>query len=113
MFNNIDELCYYAIDNYVLCYYITMIMINAVAVSDTAYESQWYRMTRADQVIVEMIIRRAQRPYEIKGLGVFVCSLETYIRVNQGEFQQSSGMCATRCDCLFVVFLPSLLAMAL
>lgn len=74
---------YYLIDNYVLCYFITIIMINAVRISDTAYESTWYQMQPVDQVIIEMIIRRGQRPYEIKGLGVFVCSLETYLRVSQ------------------------------
>lgn len=58
-------------------------MINAVTISDTAYESTWYQMQPVDQVIIEMIIRRGQRPYEIKGLGVFVCSLETYLRVSQ------------------------------
>lgn len=56
-------------------------MVNAVLIGDTAYESYWYQMAHDDKVIVEMIIRRAQRPYEIKGLGVFVCSLETYLRV--------------------------------
>lgn len=78
---NFAEICYYAIDNYLLCYYITMITVNAVAIGDTAYESQWYRMGRGEQVIVEMIIRRAQRPQEIKGMGVLVCSLETYLKV--------------------------------
>lgn len=60
-----------------------MIMVDAIAIGDAAYESQWYRMRHNDQVIVEIIIRRAQRPFEIKGLGVFVCSLETYIKVDQ------------------------------
>lgn len=58
-------------------------MANALSIADTAYESRWYLMTAEDQVLIEMIIRRAQRPFEIKGLGVLVCSLETYLRVSQ------------------------------
>lgn len=38
-------------------------------------------MNRAERIGVELIIRRSQRPFELKGLGVFVCSLETYLRV--------------------------------
>lgn len=88
---NVCEICFFAINIYVLCYYISLIMIIAVSIGDTAYESQWYRLTRDDQVIVEMIIRRAQRPYEIKGLGVFVCSLEAYVKVSDCNWIGMSG----------------------
>lgn len=79
---NFNEICYFVSDNSVLCYFISIIMANALQISDTAYESRWYLMTAEDQVIIEMVIRRAQRPFEIKGLGVLVCSLETLLRVS-------------------------------
>lgn len=68
-----------------------MIMINAVAISDTAYESQWYRMKAEEQQIIEFIIHRAQQPYEIKGLGVFPCTLETFIRVRHFTDAEHQG----------------------
>lgn len=80
---NANEVMYYAIENYLMCYFITSITVKTVSIGDIAYNSPWYQMTRNEQVFVEMIIRRSQRPYELKGLGVFVCSLETYLRVSQ------------------------------
>lgn len=65
-----------------------MVMIYAVSIGDIAYNSHWYAMSPADKVIIEMIIRRSQRPFEIKGLGVLVCSLETFLRVWQQQQQQ-------------------------
>lgn len=59
-----------------------MVMIHAVSIGDIAYNSHWYAMSPGDKVIIEMIIRRSQRPFEIKGLGVLVCSLETFLRVS-------------------------------
>lgn len=64
-----------------MCYFVSNIIYDTGSIADIAYNSTWYQMTRTERVCVEMIIRRAQRPFELKGLGVFVCSLETYLKV--------------------------------
>lgn len=68
--------------NYILCFVITMLTIDAMSVGDILYDMSWYDLPRYDQFIVQMIILRSQVPFELKGLGVFVCSLETYLNVN-------------------------------
>ena len=56
-------------------------MLDAISIDSIIYHSLWYEMPRVEQVYVELIMQRSQKPFEIKGLGVFVCSLETYLRV--------------------------------
>lgn len=80
---SIAQLVYHGIENYVMCYFISSMAAKAVSIGGIAYNSPWYQMSRNEQFMVEMIIRRSQRPYEIKGMGVFVCSLETYLKVNR------------------------------
>lgn len=50
-----------------------------------AYNLLWYHLAHPEQFIVQTIIRRSQDPFELKGLGVFVCSLETYLTVDFEE----------------------------
>lgn len=78
---HINEAIYFPGENYLLCYFITTISINALAVADMAYNILWYHLAHHEQFIVQTIIRRSQDPFELKGLGVFVCSLETYLTV--------------------------------
>lgn len=42
----------------------------------------WYRMSRNEQVVVEMIIARSQKMVQLKGLSVFDCSLNMYAKVS-------------------------------
>lgn len=56
-------------------------MINTTSIGDKIYDLFWYQLPRDDQYFVETIIRRAQKPIELKGMGVFVCSLTTYLKV--------------------------------
>lgn len=72
-----------SIVNYILCYFVTTSTINVSSIGDRIYELHWYRLSRDDQVIIRMIIRRAQKPFELKALGIFVCSLQTYLKVNR------------------------------
>lgn len=69
--------------NYSLCYFVTTSAINAISISDRVYDLRWYQLSRTEQYFVQMIIQRAQKPFELKGLGVFVCSLQTFLKVNQ------------------------------
>lgn len=78
---NVNEVIYLCFENYVVCYIISSLTINTASIGDIAYSSQWYQMPRTERICVQMIIRRSQRACEIKGLGVFVCSLGTYLTV--------------------------------
>lgn len=69
--------------NYMLCFFITTATLNAMSIGDRMFDLHWYQLRRSEQFIVQIMIQRAQRPFELKGLGVFVCSLETYLKVNE------------------------------
>lgn len=64
-------------------------MDNELSIGDIAYDLSWYQMPRDNQYIVETILRRSQKPIELKGLGVFVCSLTTFLKVNSRDFLPS------------------------
>lgn len=53
------------------------------------YGLYWYQLPRGEQFIVQMIIQRTQKPFELKGLGVVACSLETYMTVKASIFRTS------------------------
>lgn len=55
-------------------------------VGDRIYELHWYQMSREEQFLVLMVIQRSQMPFELKGLGLFVCSLENYLKVDEISF---------------------------
>lgn len=69
--------------NYSLCYFVTTSAINATSIADRIYDLQWYQLSSTEQFFVQMVIRRAQKPFELKGLGVFVCSLQIFLKVIQ------------------------------
>lgn len=77
----IGGLAFQSILNYMLCYYVTTITINVMSIGDKIYDLRWYQLSHSEQYIVRMLIRRSQKPFELKGLGVFVCSLETFVLV--------------------------------
>lgn len=52
-----------------------------MSIGDQMYDLQWYQLSRNEQFIVRMLIERSQKPLELKGLGFFVCSLQTYLLV--------------------------------
>lgn len=83
MGTSVGELLAFSIADYILCYFVTTSTINAMSIGDQIYNLCWYQLPRNDQYIVETIIRRAQKTIELKGLGVFVCSLMTYLKVSK------------------------------
>lgn len=82
MVYNFSALSYVALETYVVCYFISSLNIEMATIGDIAYNSPWYRMSRNETIVVQMIIRRSQQSCELKGLDVFVCSLETFLKVN-------------------------------
>lgn len=51
-------------------------------ISNITYDLSWYCLPNAEQNFLRMMIHRSQKIIQIKGLGVFVCSLETFLKVN-------------------------------
>lgn len=84
-------LIFLCIMNYMLCYFITTLTSNVASISDRIYDLNWYQLPQNEQIVIQVIIRRAQIPFELKGLGVFVCSLETYLRVKKWAY--CNGIC--------------------
>lgn len=69
-----------------LSYFLTTSTINAMSIGYRVYDLQWYQLPRAEQFIVQMLLHRSQVPFELKGLGIFVCSLEKYLMVTMPDF---------------------------
>lgn len=63
-----------------------------MSIGDRVYGLHWYELQRDEQFAVRMMIQRAQKPFELKGLGVFVCSLETFLTVNICLFNYSENL---------------------
>lgn len=85
----ISELIFLSIINYVLCYIVTISSSNTMSIGYLIYGLYWYQLPRGEQFIVQMIIQRTQKPFELKGLGVVACSLETYMTVKASIFRTS------------------------
>lgn len=81
-FTYVLGLIFFLTNNYVLCYFITSSTLNIMSIDAIIYDLLWYRLPCKDQFAIQMIMLRTQVPHEIKGLGVFVCSLTTYFKVN-------------------------------
>lgn len=47
-------------------------------IGDIAYNAQWYYMKKSEQFMIQMMIIRAQKPFEMKGMGIFDCSLAAF-----------------------------------
>lgn len=83
---DINELIYILSINFILSYFITTLTTNGHLIGDIAYDSLWYQLPNNEQFIVQMIIRRAQKPFTLNALGVFSCSLETFLTVIYSEY---------------------------
>lgn len=64
-----------------VCYCVSSSTGNIIAIGDAIYELDWYLLPCNDQLTIKMIIERAQTPYQVKGLGILACSLDTYLKV--------------------------------
>lgn len=87
------ELIYIIIENFILCNYMYTITSDIRSTGDIAYSSPWYQMSRMERICVEMIIRRSQQLRELRGLGLFVCSLEVYFKVCTIDFVAKYSGC--------------------
>lgn len=52
-----------------------------MSIGNQIYNLHWYQLPRSEQFIVQLMIQRANRPFTVKGLDVFVCSLEVFLKV--------------------------------
>lgn len=77
----LSEITYHTINNYLLCFFVTTATTNALSIADIAYEMSWYQASQYENYVIQMVIMRSQEPFELTGLGVFVCSLGTFLKV--------------------------------
>lgn len=52
-----------------------------MSAADRIYDLPWYQLSPHQQFMMQVIIMRAQTPFEVRALGVFICSLEVYLKV--------------------------------
>lgn len=74
---------YHFLFNFLICYFLTSITTKAMEIGDAVYNLLWYEkhFPATEQSFVLMAIYRSQQAIQIKGLGWFSCSLETYLAV--------------------------------
>lgn len=85
---DINELVYILGINFILSYFVTALTTSAHHVGNIVYDSLWYEMPKQEQFMVQMVMRHAQRPFELRGMGVFVCSLQTFLTVNEKDIDE-------------------------
>lgn len=81
-FFSITGVVFFTSINCMLCFFITISTANGMVIGDLAYDLYWYQLLPHDQFIVQTIIQRPQKPCELRGLGVFACSLATFLKVH-------------------------------
>lgn len=84
---------FYLIANYVLCYFLSNLTIDVMSIVDRVFDVYWYQLARKEQFIALTIIRRSQNPFVLKGLGVFDCSLSTFLTVNMTTVCKICELC--------------------
>lgn len=52
-----------------------------MALCDVIYDLHWFQLSRGEQFVVQTIIQRSQQQFELRGLGILMCSLDTYLKV--------------------------------
>lgn len=77
----LNGIVFLSLMNYILCYFMATLTLNGVSIGDRVYHLDWYQLSRNEQFIIQTMIRRAQEPFELNGLRLFVCSLETFLKV--------------------------------
>lgn len=75
-------LTFLSILNFLLCYFVTAAKINAMVIGDEIFDLDWYKLPRDQQLFVLLILQRAQKPSDVRGLGFFTCSLETFLKAS-------------------------------
>ena len=67
--------------NYVACESAERLNSLSFEVAETFYHSHWYRLPTNMQKMFILMIRRAQSPFNLRGLNFFLCSLEQFSKV--------------------------------
>lgn len=57
------------------------ITADLLEIGDIFYDSLWYRLPAKQQRLLVLPIERAQRVFRLNGLGLFDCSLATFLTV--------------------------------
>lgn len=75
-------LTFLSILNFLLCFFVTTATINAMQIGDEIFDLNWYKLPCNEQLFILLVLQRAQKPLELRGLGFFTCSLATFLKVS-------------------------------
>lgn len=66
---------------YIYCRLSKNITEKSYEIGDVAYNSLWYEVLVKEQKMIILTICQSQRKFQLTGLGIVDCSLETFLRV--------------------------------
>lgn len=99
---NLNSLFTQILFNYITCYNANNVTSKALSVAEITYNIHWYKLPVKKQRFVQMMIRRAQKPFYLKGYDIVECSLSTFLKVNL--IRQASGSIVLLAFVLFRLF---------
>lgn len=66
---------------FILCYFAEVSSSSMTEIANVVYHSNWYVQCPKMQRLLVLIVARAQKSNEFKGLGLIHCSLESFMKV--------------------------------
>lgn len=79
---NLNSLITQVIFNYISCSYANNVTVRSLSAAEIAYSMPWYGFPVSRQLFIKHMIRRAQKPFYLKGYDIVECSLTTFFNVN-------------------------------
>lgn len=57
-----------------------------IDLSDTIYQSEWYRYPRSVQRLLHLMVMKSQQPFDLSAFGIIALNLENYVGVSEAEY---------------------------
>lgn len=64
--------------------------VKAAQVNESIYDTKWYTYPPKTQLLMILIMKRAQKPFVMTGYSLVSCSLQSFKEVNYGLFSRKS-----------------------
>lgn len=100
---NLDSLFTQLLFNYISCFYATNVTVKSFSAAEIAYNIHWYKFPVKNQLFIMQMIRRAQKPFYLKGYNIVECSLTTFLNASPIKTETISILLSDD-DCLFGLF---------
>ncbi|XP_055301836.1 putative odorant receptor 69a [Sitodiplosis mosellana] len=76
---NLNSLFTQLFFNYISCYYANNVTIKSFAAAEISYGMNWYVFPVNRQLLICLMVQRAQKPFYLKGYDIVDCSLTTFL----------------------------------